>query len=255
MHKKYKTIIVEDEPLARRRLKRLLAEYSNQIEIISEAENGEDGVNQIEALHPDLVFLDIQMPLLNGFELLMKLSYTPLIVFTTAYEAFAIKAFEQNSIDYLLKPIEPERLMLTMKKLQQFEGNNSGLLMRNELISLFDQLQQQKMTSIPIRIGDRIILIKLDEISFMEAKEKYVFIHTLEGKEHLVDFTLSSLESKLPPQQFIRVHRAYIVNKNHIREVHRYFTGKYSLLMNDKPNTKIITGANYSDTVKTIINF
>lgn len=256
MLKRYKTILVEDETPARNRLKRLLAEYESQVEIIGEAGNGQEGLQLIEKLKPELVFLDVQMPLLNGFELITKLSYNPVIVFTTAYEAFAIKAFEQNSIDYLLKPIEPERLALTMKKLQQRVAESSaGDNMSKELTSLINQLQKQKMTSIPVKIGDRILLLNLDEVCYFEAKEKYVFIHTSDGKEHLIDFTLNSLEEKLPSDQFLRVHRAIIVNRNSIREVKKYFDGKYILLMNDKAGAKIETGANYSDPIKNLISF
>lgn len=229
MSKVWKTLIIDDEQLARQRLKRLLKPY-NELEIIGEAVNGADGLEQIEALRPDLVFLDIEMPLLNGFEMLAKLDHQPKVVFTTAYDQYAIKAFEEDSIDYLLKPVEAERLEKTIKRLNQTPSQVSEPL---PLEALMKQLLVKKdIKTLTVKIGDRILLIKLIDILFIDAEDKYVFLHTADGKKHLTDFTISSLEDKLP-EQFIRIHRSTIINVDHIKEIRKGFNGALVFLMNN----------------------
>lgn len=251
MNRVYKTMIIEDEKLARTRLKMLLRHHEDCINIIAEAENGLEGLKYIEEKKPDLIFLDIQMPGLNGFEMLKKLNHMPIVIFTTSFDEFAIKAFEQNAIDYLLKPIEVERLEMTMQKLERLNKSN---LMANtiQFLELMDRISQKKeITSIPVKIGDTIFPVRLEEIIYIEAKDKYTFIHNHSGKEFLIDFTLSALEEKLP-EQFVRVHRAFILNKEKIKEVRKYFNSKYTLIMNDEQHSKIVSGSSYSDRVKSI---
>ena len=229
MSKVWKTLIIDDEQLARQRLKRLLKPY-NELEIIGEAVNGADGLEQIKALRPDLIFLDIEMPVLNGFEMLAKLDRQPKVVFTTAYDQYAIKAFEEDSIDYLLKPVEAERLEKTIKRLNQTQSQISEPL---PLEALMKQLLVKKdIKTLTVKIGDRILLIKLIDILFIDAEDKYVFLHTADGKKHLTDFTISSLEDKLP-EQFIRIHRSTIINADHIKEIRKGFNGALVFLMNN----------------------
>ena len=253
MNAPYKTIIIDDEKLARTRLKRLLNNYADQFNIIAEAENGEEALILIDSQKPDLIFLDIQMPGLTGFEVLKKITHMPVVVFATAYEEYAIKAFEQNSIDYLLKPIEPERLEITINKLKRLNTSVSGIDI-TKLLALIDQNKPEKeITSIPVKTGNKIVLFKLQDIVYLEAKEKYVFIIDNDGKEHLIDFTLSDLEKKLP-KQFVRLHRAYIINKEKIVEIKKYFDGKYVIVMNNKSRTQIISGSSYTQEVRNIID-
>ncbi|GAB3922961.1 LytR/AlgR family response regulator transcription factor [Mucilaginibacter myungsuensis] len=226
MSKVWKTLIIDDEQLARQRLKRLLKPF-DELDIIGEAANGQDGLEQIQTLNPDLIFLDIEMPLLNGFEMLAKLDKQPKVVFTTAYDQYAIKAFEEDSIDYLLKPVEAERLEKTIKKLGQLQTAPPL-----PLEALMKQLMVKKdIKTLTVKIGDRILLIKLNDILFIDAEEKYVFLHTADGKKHLTDFTISSLEDKLP-EQFIRIHRGTIINADHIKEIRKGFNGALIFLMN-----------------------
>jgi two-component system LytT family response regulator len=228
MSKVWKTLIIDDEQLARQRLKRLLKPY-DELEIIGEAVNGADGLEQIEALRPDLIFLDIEMPVLNGFEMLSKLSRQPKVVFTTAYDQYAIKAFEEDSIDYLLKPIEAERLEKTIKRLGQAQTQTTEPL---PLEALMKQLLVKKdIKTLTVKIGDRVLLIKLSDILFIDAEDKYVFLHTADGKKHLTDFTISALEDKLP-EQFIRIHRGTIINTDHIKEIRKGFNGAMVFLLN-----------------------
>ncbi|MNZ81208.1 Transcriptional regulatory protein YehT [compost metagenome] len=248
----FKTIIIDDEPLARNRLRRLLGAFSSVFAIEAEAANGQEGLQLIEEIKPDLIFLDIEMPVLTGFEMLKKLTFFPLVIFTTAYDQYAIKAFEENSIDYLLKPIEPERLELTVTKLQKLsvsnDNSNNGML-----LNLIDKLQPKKeLKSIPVKIGDRILLIKTTEISHIEADDKYVSLKTLKGESYLTDYTLSSLELKLP-ESFTRVHRGCIINTENMKEIRKGFNGALIAMMSDVHGTKINTSRGYTDNLKRLL--
>ena len=172
MSQLYKAIIIDDEPAARRLMMSLLNDYQDLIEIIGEATNGREAVQQIKSLQPDIIFLDIQMPDMTGFEVIEKLDKKPNIIFTTAYEQYAIKAFETFSIDYLLKPIREERLAISIEKLRQFGKLNATIDLQN-LKDVIEQLKApKKSTALPIKTGDRINLIRFESICFLEAKDK-----------------------------------------------------------------------------------
>jgi two-component system LytT family response regulator len=244
------TLLIDDEKLAISRLERLLGQYAGEIEIIGSANNGLEGLAMIEQRKPDLIFLDIEMPVLTGFELLAKLSYMPLVVFATAFEAYAIRAFEENSVDYLLKPIEPERLARTIQKLKDRTTKNQENPVSTQLLEMIAQLKPKKeLTSISVKLGDRILLIRIDDITHFEAEDKYVYLYTQEGKKHLLDYSLTTLEEKLPAQ-FVRVSRSAIINQLHIQEIQKYFNGKYVIILHDKTHTKITTGSSFADKVK-----
>src|SRR5215467_3984251 len=169
MKKTWKTLIVDDEQLARQRLVHLLRPFE-QIEIIGEAINGQNGLEKVEELKPDLIFLDVQMPVFNGFEMLSHLKHQPKVVFTTAYDQYAVKAFEEDSIDYLLKPVETGRLEKTIIKLQRTQNKPPADLPLRELI---DQLHLKKnIKTLTVKIADKILLIKLDRIMYIRAEEK-----------------------------------------------------------------------------------
>lgn len=235
MNKTWKTLVIDDEQPARQRLKRLLKPF-DQIDIIGEAANGRDGVEQIEKLLPDLIFLDIELPVFNGFEMLRQLKHQPKVVFTTAYDQYAVKAFEEDSIDYLLKPVEPERLEKTIRKLPQTTHNPPDYLALEAIIKQFNFKKEIK--TLTVKIGDKILLIKVDNIVFIDADEKYVFLHTADNKSHLTDFTLSSLEEKLP-ETFVRIHRSYVINSDYIKEIRKGFNGALVFVMNDRENTRL----------------
>lgn len=249
MSQLFKAIIVDDEPAARRLIRSLLKEYSDVIEVISEAGNGGDAIDLINELQPDVVFLDIQLPDLTGFEVIDRLQKKTNIIFTTAYEQYAIKAFETFSIDYLLKPIKEERLEQSIAKLKQFGKltqhiDLSGL---QEIISQFKV--SQKATALPIKTGSRINLIRYENISYLDASDKFVFIYTIDGQKHITDLSLSALEEKLPPQ-FYRIQKSNIINKEKIKEMHRHFNSRYLFIMDDKAGTRLISGRTYHDAIK-----
>ena len=235
MNNTWKTLIIDDEQLARQRLARLLKAYP-QIEIIGEAVNGQDGLKKIDELKPDLIFLDIQMPVFNGFEMLSRLKHLPKVIFATAYDQYAIKAFEEDSIDYLLKPVEATRLEKTIIKLERTQHQPPPYL---PLQALIEQLHIKKdIKTLTVKIGDKILLIKLDRITYIKAEEKYVFLHTVDGKKHLIDFTISSLDEMLP-EAFVWVHRSTIINSDHIKEIRKGFNGTFVFVMNNHENTCI----------------
>ncbi len=246
-----KTIIIDDEELARKRLNRLLKDY-DFFEIIGEANNGLEGLELIEKLRPDVIFLDIEMPEMNGFEMLSKLEFMPLVVFATAFNEFAIKAFEENSIDYLLKPVERERLELTIRKLEKWQQNQPANY-QPQFLEILEKFKPKKeLHSIPIKVGDKILLVKLDEVTYFEAEEKYVFLYQNDGKKHLTDYTLTNLAEKLPAD-FVRVSRSVILNKSYIREIQKHFNGRFQFIM--PHNAKLLSGSTYGDVVKVLIEF
>lgn len=234
---KYQTIIVEDEPLALERLKRLLQPFADFVEIIATANNGEEAVELINAHKPDLVFLDIQLPELNGFEVLAQLTHAPLIIFSTAYDEFALKAFETNAIDYLLKPVEPERLQRALEKLQRLTGNEQAQL-QEQLQKLLLEIKKPKLQRLQVRSGDRIRLLDYHEIYFFRAVDKYVEVHT-HHESFLLDQSLNQLESELPAEQFVRIHRAALVNMQHVLEIVRGLGGNYRVRLRDKKTTEL----------------
>jgi len=249
MSQPYKAIIVDDEPAARRLMKNLLSEYTSVITVIDEASNGREAIQKIEALQPDLVFLDIQMPDLTGFEVIEQLNPKPNIIFTTAYEQYAIKAFETFSIDYLLKPIKEERLKQSIEKIKQFGQLNQSIDISG-LQQIIKQIQSpQKSTALAIKTGDRITLLRYENIVYLEAQDKYVFAFTTEGQKYITDQSLSAMESKLP-SQFYRIQKSYIINRERIKEMHRHFNGRYLFIMDDKTGSRLTSGRTYHDSIK-----
>lgn len=234
---KYQTIIVEDEPLALQRLERLLEPYRDQLDLVARAMNGEEAVEMINALRPDLVFLDIQLPERNGFEVLEHLTHMPLIIFSTAYDEFALKAFETNAIDYLLKPVEPERLQRALEKLQRLTHHEQSQL-QAQLQKLLFEIKKPALQRLQVRTGDRIRLLDYNEIYFFRAEDKYVEVHTAH-ESFLLDQSLNQLEAELPSEQFVRIHRAALVNMNHVREIVRGLGGNYRVRMRDRKATEL----------------
>jgi two-component system, LytTR family, response regulator len=250
MNQLFKAIVIDDEPAARRLMKSLLLEHKDVVEVIAEAGNGRDAIALIEELKPDVIFLDIQMPDLTGFEVVDQLKAKPNIIFTTAYEQYAIRAFETFSIDYLLKPIKEERLAQSIDKLKQF-GRLAATIDVTALQEIIRQFQTpQKAAALPIKTGDRINLIRFENISYMEASDKYVFIYTIDGQKHLTDQSLTTLITKLP-SQFFRIQKSYIINKDRIKEMHRHFNGRYLFILDDKEASRLTSGRTYHDIIRT----
>ncbi len=248
----YRTLLVDDEPLARRRLRRLLAPYAATFDIVGEAHDGQAAIEQAETLRPALLFLDIQMPGRNGFEVLAALSYRPVVIFTTAHDAHALQAFATYAVDYLLKPIEPDRLAQTVEKLTRF-GADPFAQRVSELLARVAPPPVPPLTALPVRRGDRIRLVNLDEISHLLADDKYVTLCTADGQRHLLDQSLTSLEARLPPA-FIRISRSAIVHRTYIGELEKHFNGRYVLHLRDQPRTALTSGSTYADRLRPLLS-
>jgi len=233
---KIRTILVEDEEPARELLKNFLADHY-EIEVIGECADGFSGVKSINELKPDLVFLDIQMPKLSGFELLELLEINPLIIFTTAFDQYAIKAFEMSAVDYLLKPFTRERFSQAVKKsVDKFKNKQSDHTSVNAVIKAIDD-KPEMLERIAVKTGSKIHVIPVDDIFFLEAEGDYVMIHTKDGK-HLKEKTMKYFETHLTPSQFVRIHRSYIVNVNEILRIELYDKENYSVLLKNSTSLK-----------------
>lgn len=241
----FTTLLIDDEPAAHYALKELVKNHKDTIHIIGDAFSGKEAISLCEKLKPELLFLDIKMPDMNGFEILEKLSFQPYVIFSTAYDQYAIQAFNENSIDYLLKPIEDKRFGQCIHKLKRLSPKPSAINY-TELNHLFEQLQrsQKKASAIPIHTQSKIILVRCTDITFCKSADGYVSIFTDEGKEYISDLNLSQLEERLP-SSFLRVQKSYIINKDKIEEIHKYFNNRLILVMSDKPHTHITTGTSY----------
>lgn len=248
----YTALIIDDEPPARARLHKLLESFPETFRVIDEAKNGTEAVEKINQLQPDVIFLDIEMPGLNGFEVLERLEKIPIVIFCTAFDQYSLKAFETNSIDYLLKPVRLERLQQTVEKLSNFKSNLSSAAILAVLKEFYHQKEEKKMTSITVKKGDKLIFVKLEEVTHFEADEKYVSVHT--NKEvHLIEQSLSQLGLKLP-ENFLQVHRSVIINTNYIAEVQKYFNSRFLIRLANSKKTSITSGRSYNTVIKKWMN-
>ncbi len=222
-----KAFLVDDEPLARERLRSLLAHSENEIEIAGESGQASDAVEQINELKPDVVFLDIQMPGLDGFDVVSLLQKPlPYIVFVTAYDQYAIKAFEVHALDYLTKPVRLERLKECVNRLRDF-----STLKTNQSESLERALEEQKEKPLHVltaKKGRGIHILDINDVFYIEADDKLLFAHTSDAK-YRVEGTLDLLEKRLSDGRFIRSHRSYLVNVKFISELIPWFSGSYEI--------------------------
>jgi two-component system LytT family response regulator len=235
-------LIIDDEPLARRNV-RLLLEKDPQIEILDECRNGQEAVKAIEALSPDLIFLDIQMPEMDGFDVLARVGPEQIqaIIFVTAFDQYALKAFDVHALDYLLKPFDDERFAHALERAKsQIEAREIDRLSKRLLALLEDRQSERKgsrqrtdyLTRLMIKISGRVVLLKVDEIDFIEADGNYAKLH-VGRKAHLLRERMHDLEGRLDPAKFVRIHRSVIVNLDRIKEMHPHFNGDYIVVLED----------------------
>lgn len=223
-----KTVIVEDEKLARDLVRDYLSKHDD-FEIIGEYEDGFSGLKAINELKPDLVFLDIQMPKLTGFEMLEVLEHHPAIVFTTAYDQYAIKAFEHNALDYLLKPYSTERFEEALEKARERIGAGEDQQSISNLIEQKDQ-QEDSIHRVVVKSRSKIHVIPVETIHYIEAQDDYVMIYTPDSK-HLKQKTMKYFESHLPGEDFVRIHRSYIVRISEISQMQLYEKESYIVIL------------------------
>ena len=235
MHK-IRTLLVDDEPIARRGIRQHL-QAETDVEIIGECANGQEAVAAIRAQKPDLVFLDVQMPLLNGFGVVEEVGADrlPAVVFVTAYDEHAIRAFEVNALDYLLKPIEPRRFQKTLNRVRDQLSDSSSPEKLSALLRLLgtsDALfkKQTYVDRIVIKENERVLMLPIDDIDWIGAQGNYVQIHT-RSKSHLLRETMDGMERKLDPMKFVRLRRSTIVNAERVKELKPLLNGEYAVYL------------------------
>ena len=227
---KINCLIIDDEPLARELLREFLQQHED-LTLIGECSKGKEAVDKIDELKPDLIFLDVQMPGMNGFDVLDEITHDPFVIFTTAYDQYAIKAFERNAVDYLLKPIDQERFKLAVDRAigrMNTEQNNVGELLRN--------MKTENKTSydshIFVQKSEKLINLPVDEIEHLEASGDYTIL-TTKNDQFVSSSGIGKLEEILNPETFIRVHRSTIININCLKEIEKHFNGGMIVKMNN----------------------
>jgi two-component system, LytTR family, response regulator len=230
-----RTLIVDDEPLARDKVRILLAK-DPEIEIIGECANGQEAVEMIERESPDLVFLDVQMPGLDGFGVLKQIGaeHAPGVVFVTAYDQHALHAFEVHALDYLVKPFAQKRFNETLQRAKEQLRNRQGGVLTQQLLSLLGGLGSSSrfLERIVVRSNGRVFFLKVNDIDWIEAAGNYLNIH-IGNEAHLLRETMNSIEAQLDARKFVRIHRSTLVNIERIKELSPLFHGDYVVtLMN-----------------------
>jgi two-component system LytT family response regulator len=230
-----RVLLVDDEPLARDMLREML-QSDPQVRIVGESCNGREALEAIRAESPELIFLDVQMPEVGGFEVLASLQKEkiPYVIFVTAYDQYAVRAFEVQALDYLLKPFDQERFDLSWQraKAQLLRDRNGGMDQR--ILTLLEELKTGKnyLERLVIKAAGRIYFLETEEIDWIEAEGNYVSVHSAK-KTHLLRETISSLEAQLDPKKFVRIHRSSIIRLDFIQELQPWFHGEYRVILRD----------------------
>lgn len=233
-----KALLIDDEPLARSILLEYLIDFP-EIQIVKECNDGFEAAKAIAEFEPDLIFLDIQMPKITGFELLELLEDPPAVIFTTAYEEFAIKAFEQHAIDYLLKPISKPRFTKAVQKFLE-QNNKTNSSYQEKTKSLIQEISKANhyIDRVLVRTGNNIKIIPVSKINYLAADDDYVCIYTDEGSS-LKKNTLSYFEQNLDEKEFVRVHRSFIVRINQVIRIEPYDKDGHKVILKDKTSISV----------------
>ena len=248
-----RALIVDDEPLPRERILTLL-EPHEEIEVVGECEDGQQAVTAIESESPDLVFLDIQMPELDGFEVVSALQTAPLpaIIFVTAYDEYAIKAFEVDAIDYLLKPVSPERFEQALTRATSRLATAATPDSNSKLFDFLDRVRAERgfVKRFVVRKGAKLSFVRVAEVDWIDVTSNYIRLHVA-GTKHLVRQTLKSVEGQLDPEVFIRVHRSIIINVDRVESVEPHLHGEYQVTMQD--GTRLTTSRSFSSRLRELL--
>lgn len=219
--KTFKTLVIDDERLAREELKSLLKDY-HEIEVLDEAKNGQEGIEKILELKPDLIFLDVNMPGMTGFEMLKQLESIPHVIFITAYDEYALKAFDVNALDYILKPVDPERLREAINKLQKREEDDAEYLSS----PLNEQKKMLTLTDhVFIKDGENCWFVEMAKIRMLESDGNYVKVYFGDKRPPMILRSLNSFEDRLDPNYFFRANRKFIINIKWISKIENWFNG------------------------------
>ena len=240
-----RVLIVDDEPLACERIRTLLA-GERDVEIAGECHDGRSAVEAIRSMAPDLVFLDVQMPEMDGFAVLASLDRMPAVVFVTAFDQFAIRAFEVHALDYLLKPFDRDRFRQAVGRARQQLTHANGGEVERRLAAIMDDLRpaKQKTDRFVVKSGGRIFFVRTAEIDWIEAAGNYVKLH-VGADSHLIRETMNAVEQRLSPDAFVRIHRCHIVNIEQVRELQPWFNGEYVVFL--KNGTRLTLSRGYRE--------
>ena len=232
-----RTVVVDDEALARDRLRSFLRKFED-VEVVGEAKNGVDAVRLIQERAPDLVFLDVQMPGLDGFGVLKAVGKPPQVVFATAFDEYAIRAFEVYAADYLLKPISRARLEEALRRVRLRLTGQSPAPQLDELMKLLESRERRWLTQLPVHRGRTILVLKTEQILWFEVEYRLVYAH-VDGDRYMTNFTLKELEDKLDPDVFFRAHKSRLVNLKQVRAIVPWFGGRFKLVMRDQKSSEV----------------
>ncbi|MBI3262186.1 MAG: response regulator transcription factor [Acidobacteria bacterium] len=244
-----RTLIVDDEPLARRRLKVLLKDEAD-FEIVGECEDGRSAIAAVRRHAPDLMLLDVQMPGMSGFDVIAALGAPacPAVIFVTAYDQYALKAFEVHAIDYLLKPFDRDRLRQALTRARRLVGREVDV--RRALRALLSDIRARPLERLAIRSRGKVQFVRADEVDWIEASGHYLSLHA--GRDtHLIRDTISGLEGRLDPDRFVRIHRSAIVNVDRIAELQPSFHGEYAVVLRD--GTRLSSSRAYSARLRLLL--
>jgi two-component system LytT family response regulator len=246
-----RALIADDEPTARRGI-RLLLDRDSGIEIVGEASGGVEAADLIRRLRPDLVFLDVQMVGCDGFETLLRVGReaAPVVIFVTAYDEYALRAFEFNAVDYLLKPYDDTRFAAALDRARDQVMRKRSEAVDSRLTRLVEHLEGEGRDRILLKSSGEIIFLKTSEIDWIEAEGDYVKFHAT-GRTHLMRGTMAALEARLDPGRFIRIHRSTIVNVDRLRKLSPSFEGEYAVVLHD--GTKLRLSRGYQDRIKSLL--
>ncbi len=251
MTPRLRAFLIDDEPLALRQLARLL-ERTQRVTVVGSSSDPIEAVRELQSTGCDVLFTDIEMPELSGFQMLARIDPQPLVVFTTAYSQYALQAFEVNSIDYLLKPIDEKQLNRALTKLDRIR---SGLEPKPKLERLLEQLaaalpdKRAYPARLPSKLGERIEFVDVARVTHFYANDKLTYAATPK-KDFVVDYTIAELEELLDPARFVRIHRATIANLDYVRELYSWFSDRMMLRINDGKDTELTVARDRVRTLK-----
>jgi two-component system LytT family response regulator len=248
--KPIRVLLVDDEPLAREMIREMLKDDSNA-EVVAECINGREAIEAIQEHNPDLIFLDVQMPEIGGFEVLeaLKSVHMPHVIFVTAYDQYAVRAFEVHALDYLLKPFDRERFESAWRRASEHILATRNGAMDQRILAILEELKagSKYLERLVIKSGGRVFFLDTDDIDWIEAEGNYVSVHTGK-KSHLLRETISSLEAQLDPKKFLRIHRSSIVKIDRIKELQPWFHGEYRVILLD--GTQLTLSRNYRENLQ-----
>jgi two-component system LytT family response regulator len=245
-----RVLIVDDEPIARKGIRRLLDEAPD-MEVVGECGDGAEAVNAIRRRSPDLVFLDVQMPELDGFGVLERVGVeqAPEIIFVTAYDEYTLQAFDVHALDYLLKPVNPERFHKSLNRARSLLQNKSSERLNGRLLALLENYRREegRTARIAVKTPQGALLVDADDIDWVEAAGNYVRLH-VGAQAHLLSETISGMEKRLDPRKFLRIHRSRIVNMERVRLLRPLFHGEYEIVLKD--GAHLTSGRNYREQIR-----